>query len=64
MGELLLGDRRRGRGKQPGDQRGPAVPGGEIYLSFPGLGDRLAARIAGEIGDAIGQFTTPNALQC
>src|SRR5690606_8453895 len=32
MGELLLGDRRRGRAKQPGDQRGPAVPGGEIYL--------------------------------
>lgn len=64
MGELLLGDRRRGRAKQPGDQRGPAVPGGEIYLSFPGLGDRLAARIAGEIGDTIGQFTTPNALQC
>ena len=64
MGELLLGDRRRGRAKQPGDDRGPAVPGGEIYLSFPGLGDRLAARIAGEIGDAIGQFTTPNALQC
>jgi transposase len=64
MGELLLGDRRRGRAKQPGQDRGPAVPGGEIYLSFPGLGDRLAARIAGEIGDAIGQFTTPNALQC
>jgi len=64
MGELLLGNRRRGRVKQPGDDRGPAVPGGEIYLSFPGLGDRLAARIAGEIGDAIGQFDTPNALQC
>jgi transposase len=64
MGELLLGDRRRGRTKQPGEDRGPKVPGGEIYLSFPGLGDRLAARIAGEIGDAIGQFTTPNALQC
>jgi transposase len=64
MGQLLLGDRRRGPGKQPGDQRGPAVPGGEIYLSFPGLADRLAARIAGEIGDAIGQFDTPNALQC
>lgn len=64
MGELLLGDRRRGRTRQPGDQRGPAVPGGEIYLSFPGLGDRLAARIAGEIGDTIGQFSTPNALQC
>jgi transposase len=64
MGELLLGDRRRGRAKQPGAQRGPAVPGGEIYLSFPGLGDRLAARIAGEIGDNIRQFDTPNALQC
>ena len=64
MGELLLGDRRRGRARQPGEDRGPAVPGGEIYLSFPGLGDRLAARIAGEIGDAIGQFSTPNALQC
>lgn len=64
MGELLLGDRRRGRAKQPGAERGPAVPGGEIYLSFPGLGDRLAARIAAEIGDAIGQFDTPNALQC
>ncbi|WP_018790553.1 IS110 family transposase [Salinispora arenicola] len=64
MGELLLGDRRRGRAKQPGDDRGPAVPDGEIYLSFPGLGDRLAARVAGEIGDAIGQFDTPNALQC
>ena len=58
--------RRRGRDRQPTDpdQRGPAVPGGEIYLSFPGLGDRLAARVAGEIGDAIGQFDTPNALQC
>ena len=64
MGELLLGNQHRGRTKQPGDQPGPTVPGGEIYLSFPGLGDRLAARIAGEIGDAIGQFDTPNALQC
>ncbi|EID11477.1 transposase IS116/IS110/IS902 family protein, partial [Mycobacterium xenopi RIVM700367] len=39
-------------------------PGGEIYLSFPGLGNRLAARIAGEIGDHIEQFNSPNALQC
>jgi len=31
---------------------------------MPGLGDRLAARVAGEIGEHIGQFTTPNALQC
>ena len=40
------------------------MPGGEIYLSFPGLGDRLAARIAGEIGDHPEQFQTPNSLQC
>ena len=39
MGELLLGDHRRGRAKQPGNlDPGKAVPGGEIYLSFPGLG--------------------------
>lgn len=64
MGELLLGAPRRGRAKQPkeGDP-GPAVPGGEIYLSFPGLGDRLAARVAAEIGD-ITNFDTPNGLQC
>lgn len=64
MGELLLGAARQRRRNQPkGDQRGPAVPGGEIYLSFPGLGDRLAARVAGEIGD-IAKFHSPNALQC
>jgi len=63
MGALLLGAPRTGRANQPGDDRGPAVPGGEIYLSFPGLGDRLAARIAGEIGD-ITTFTAANALQC
>jgi len=64
MGELLLGAPRHGRAKQPkDDQRGPAVPGGEICLSFPGLGDRLAARVAGEIGD-ITNFASPNALQC
>lgn len=64
MGELLLGAPRTGRNKQPqqGD-RGPVVPGGEIYLSFPGLGDRLAARTAAEIGD-INNFDTPNGLQC
>lgn len=64
MGALLLGAPRQGRAKQPGHDRGPAVPGGEIYLSFPGLGDLLAARIAAEIGDAISQFDRPNALQC
>jgi transposase len=31
---------------------------------MPGLGDRLAARVAGEIGEHSAQFTTPNALQC
>lgn len=64
MGELLLGAPRSGRAHQPkDDDRGPAVPGGEIYLSFPGLGDRLAARVAAEIGD-ITNFDTPNGLQC
>lgn len=64
MGELLLGAPRTGRDKRPKDgDRGPAVPGGEIYLSFPGLGDRLAARVAAEIGD-IANFETPNGLQC
>ena len=65
MAELLLGGPRHGRSKQPKDpQPGKAFPGGEIYLSMPGLGDLLAARVAGEIGEHIGQFTTPNALQC
>lgn len=65
MGALLLGAPRRGKGQQPReDERGQGFPGGEIYLSFPGLGDRLAARIAGEIGDHPEQFETPNSLQC
>jgi transposase len=65
MGELLLGSARYGRAKKPKEpDPGKAVPGGDIYLSFPGLGDRLAARIAGEIGDHIEQFDTPNGLQC
>lgn len=65
MGQLLLGAPRYGRTKQPReDQRGQALPGGEIYLSMPGLGDRLAARVAGEIGDHPEQFHTPNALAC
>ena len=65
MGELLLGAPRHGQDKTPKDPApGKAFPGGEIYLSMPGLGDRLAARIAGEIGEHPGQFTTPNALQC
>lgn len=65
MGELLLGSARYGRDKTPKDpDPGKAFPGGEIYLSMPGLGDRLAARVAGEIGEHPEQFTTPNALQC
>jgi hypothetical protein len=65
MGELLLGAPRYGRDKTPNDpDPGKAFPGGEIYLSMPGLGDRLAARVAGEIGEHYEQFTTPNALQC
>jgi transposase len=65
MGQLLLGAPRRGRQHQPrDDELGEKFPGGEIYLSFPGLGDRLAARVAGEIGDHIEQFESPNSLQC
>jgi hypothetical protein len=65
MGELLLGAPRTGRDNTAKDpDPGKAFPGGEIYLSMPGLGDRLAARIAGEIGEHIEQYTTPNALQC
>ena len=65
MGELLLGAPRRGRANKPREEeRGQSFPGGEVYLSFPGLGDRLAARVAGEIGDHPCQFESPNALQC
>jgi transposase len=65
MTELLLGGRRSGRDRTVKDpDPGNAFPGGAIYLSFPGLGDVLAARVAGEIGEHIGQFDTPNALQC
>jgi Transposase/Transposase IS116/IS110/IS902 family len=65
MGELLLGAARCARAKTPKDPGpGKAFPGGEIYLSMPGLGDRLAARVAGEIGEHFEQFSTPNALQC
>jgi len=60
MGQLLVGN----PSGPDQDQPGQTFPGGEIYLSFPGLGRRLAARIAGEIGEHIEQFTTPNSLQC
>lgn len=65
MGELLLGGPRTGRDHTVKDpDPGNAFPGGDIYLSFPGLGDRLAARVAGEIGEHIDQFDNPNGLQC
>src|SRR5690349_1527487 len=65
MGELLLGTPRTGRSKTPKDpDPGKAFPGGETYLSMPGLGDPLAARVAGEIGEHPEQYATPNALQC
>ena len=65
MGELLVGAPRHGQAGQPQeDQPGQALPGGGVYLSFPGLGDRLAARVAGEIGDHPQQFGSPNALAC
>jgi transposase len=65
MAELLLGGPRTGREHTVKDpDPGKAFPGGEIYLSMPGLGDRLAARVAGEIGEHIHQFDSPNALQC
>jgi transposase len=65
MGEILLGARRFGRAREPrADEQGEQFPGGEIYLSFPGLGDRLAARVAGEIGDHPEMFASPNGLQC
>jgi len=65
MGQLLLGAPRYGRTRQPREEQlGQAIPGGKVYLSFPGLGDRLAARVAGEIGDHPEQFGSPNALAC
>jgi hypothetical protein len=65
MAELLLGRPRTRRDRSMTDSDpGKAFPGGEIYLSMPGLGDRLAARIAGEIGDHIHHYETPNALHC
>jgi transposase len=64
MGELLVGSHRTSKGRKPVDDVEERFPGGEIYLSFPGLGDRLAARVAGEIGDHPEGFASPNALQC
>ena len=47
-----------------GGPAGASVSWRRDYLSFPGLGRRLAARIAGEVGEHIEQFTTPNSLPC
>jgi transposase len=63
-GELLPGAPRRGRERQPReDERGQSFPGRKAYPSMPGLGDRLAARVAGEIGDHPEQFESPSPLQ-
>ena len=59
MSQLLLGP----ADTDPTEHQGQGVPGGEIYLSFAGLGIRLAARVAAEIGD-ITTLATANALQC
>ena len=65
MAELLLGAPLTGRDHTPEDpDPGKAFPGSEIYLSMPGLGDRLAARVAHEIGEHFEQYATPNPLQC
>jgi len=45
----------------PADRAEVAALAGQAKHGWP---DRFAARIAAEIGDAIGQFDTPNALQC
>ncbi len=57
MGQLLIGP------PTGGELSGQVFPDGEIYLSMPGLGVRLAARVAGEIGDHPYQFNSPNAVQ-
>jgi transposase len=62
MGELLLGPH---AGQQEAeDQPGQAFPGGETATEARKAQVDLAARIAGEAGEHIEQFTTPNSLQC
>ena len=63
MGVLLVGFPQSRRRRPPEGEPGQTVPGGEIYLSFAGLGVRLAARVAAEIGD-VSNFESPNGLQC
>jgi len=65
METLLLGPRPSRRAAAPAEATpGERIPGGEIDLSVPGLGVRLAARVAAEIGDHVKQFATPNSLEC
>ena len=65
MAELLLGGPRTGRDHTVKDpDPGKAFPGGEIYLSMPGLGDLTRRPGRGEIGEHIDQFDSPNGLQC
>lgn len=39
-------------------------PDGQLYLSLPGAGPTLAARLLAEIGDDRGRYATANSLQC
>lgn len=64
MGEQLGGSHRVSQGRKPAHDVDMPFPGGAIYLSFPGLGDRQATRAAGEIGDHPEGFESPNALRC
>jgi transposase len=39
-------------------------PDGELYLSLPGAGDLLAARMVGELGDNRARYQDPSIAQC
>jgi plasmid maintenance system antidote protein VapI len=39
-------------------------PDSKIYLSLPGMGDTLAARVLGEIGDNRDRYKNSNSIQC
>lgn len=39
-------------------------PDGELYLSLPGSGDTLAARMVGELGDNRDRYQDPSIAQC
>lgn len=39
-------------------------PDGELYLSLPGAGDLLAARMVGELGDNRDRYRDPSTAQC